>query len=197
MIKSWKELSIGKYRDISRLKEDEDWQWNVLAILNDTTYEDIVSRPLEETMELSRDMRRWIEFKPIIKPTKKQYVINGHRYDFRGYPKDITTSMYIDFYNVGRKIPEDFVDMLSIFMIPEGKKYNTDYDIDEVKKDLEEFNVEDAMSVCDFFSSLFQVLYRRALKQAQKALKTARKEGIATEEAEKALKGYLRSNGSK
>ena len=85
--------------------------------------------------------------------------------------------------------------MLSIFLVPEGKKYNTDYDIDEVKKDLEEFNVEDAMSVCDFFTSLFQVLYRRALKQAQKALKKARKEGIATTEAEKAIKGLLRTNG--
>lgn len=197
MIKSWKELSVRKYKAISSLKEDEDWQWNALAILNDTTYDDIVSRPLEETMELSRDMRRWINDKPIIHPAKKHYVINGHKYDFRGYPKDITTSMYIDFYNVGRNIPEDLIDMLSIFMIPEGKKYNTDYDIDEVKKDLEEFNVEDAMSVCDFFSSLFQVLLRRALKQAQKALKTARKEGIATEEAEKALNEYLRTNGSK
>lgn len=197
MIKSWKELSIRKYKAISSLKEDEDWQWNALAILNDTTYDDIVSRPLEDTMSLSRDMHRWIDDKPIIHPAKKQYVINGHKYDFRGYPKDITTSMYIDFYNVGRNIPQDLIDMLSIFMIPEGKKYNTDYDIDEVKKDLEEFNVEDAMSVCDFFSSLFQVLYRRALKQAQKALKTARKEGIATEEAEKALNEYLRSNGSK
>lgn len=197
MIKSWKELPLGKYRQISGLKEDEDWQWNVLAILNDTTYEDIVNRPLEETMLLSRDMRRWIGDKWIIHPVKKHYVVNGHKYDFRGYPKDITTAMYVDFHNVGRNIPEDMIDMLSIFMVPEGKRYNDGYDLEEVKKDMEEFNVEDAMSVCDFFSSLFQVLYRRAVKQAQKALKKAKKDGIATEEAEKALKGLLRSSGSK
>lgn len=197
MIKSWKELSVRKYKEISSLKEDEDWQWNALAILNDTTYEDIVNRPLEETMLLSRDMRRWISDKWIIHPVKKHYVVNGRKYDFRGYPKDITTAMYVDFQNVGRNIPEDMVNMLSIFMVPEGKRYNDGYDLEDVKKDMEEFNVEDAMSVCDFFSSLFQVLYRRAVKQAQKALKKAKKDGIATEEAEKALKGLLRSNGSK
>ena len=195
MIKSWKELTIKKYKEISHLEENEDWQWKALAILNDTTYEDIVSRPLEEVMALSRDMHRWINDKPIVRPIKRQYVINGKKYDFRGYPKDITTAAYIDFYNTGRNIPDNLADMLSIFLVPEGKKYNTDYDIDEVKKDLEEFNVEDAMSVCDFFTSLFQVLYRRALKQAQKALKKARKEGIATTEAEKAIKGLLRTNG--
>ena len=197
MIKSWKELPLGKYKQISKVKEDEDWQWNVLAILNDTTYEDILSRPLEETMALSRDLHRWINDKPVIKPVRKHYEINGHKYDFRGYPRDISTSMYIDFYNTGRKVPDDMADMLSVFMIPEGKKYNVDYDLDEVKKDMEQFNVEDAMSVCDFFSSLFQVLFRRALKQARKALKQARKDGIPTEEAEKAIKGYLRTNGLK
>lgn len=197
MINSWKELPLGKYRQISGLKEDEDWQWNVLAILNDTTYEDIVSRPLEETMRLSRELHRWIDDKVIIHPVRKQYVINGKKYDFRGYPNDITTSMYIDFHNTGRKVPEDMPDMLSIFMVPEGHKYNDGYDMDEVKKDMSELNVEDAMSVCDFFSSLFQVLFCRALKQARKALKKARKDGVETTEAEKAINAYLRSNGSK
>lgn len=197
MIKSWKELPIRKYKEICRVEQDEDWQWNVLAILDNTTYEDIVSRPLEETTLLSRDMHRWINDKPIVHPTKKHYVINGRKYDFRGFPKDIITSMYIDFYNTGRKIPENLTDILAIFMVPEGKKYNTGYDMDEVKKDMEEFNMEDAMSVCDFFSSLFQVLCRRAVKQAQKALKRAKKDGVATTEAERALKEYLRSNGLK
>lgn len=195
---AWKDVSIAQYKKIAALETNEDWQWNALAILNGTTYEDILNRPLNETMALSRDFNKWALNSPIIHPVKKKYEINGKTYEFMGYPDKISTAVYIDFYNTGREIPKDITDMLSLVLIPEGHKYNDGYDMDEVKDDIENhFNIEDALSVCDFFTSLSQVLLRQALRQAKKMLKKARKEGIPTQGAEKLLKEYQATVGLK
>lgn len=195
---AWKDVSIAQYKKIAALKADEDWHWNALAILNGTTYEDIVSRPLNETMKLSREFNRWAIDAPIIHPVKKKYEINGKKYEFTGYPDKISTAVYIDFYNGERKVPENLTDMLALVLIPEGHKYNDGYDLEEVKKEIDEyFNIEDALSVCDFFTSLSQVLLRRAMRQSKRLLKKAKKDGVQTEEAEKQLKEYRRIVGLK
>lgn len=196
---AWKDVNIFKYKKIFELEQDEDWQWNALAILLGTTYEDIITRPIDETMRLSREFLSWSTDKPVLRPVRRQYAIGGRTYDFKGYPKDITTAQYIDFYNCGREVPADLVDMLSVFLVPEGHRYNEGYDMDEIKKEIDEnFNIEDALSVCDFFTSLFQVLLRRVTRKARRALKQAQKEGVAPTEVTKALallKGYRRSVG--
>lgn len=199
MVKGWNELSIEKYRKINALPEDEDWQWNVLAILNDTTVEDILSRPLNDAMELSRDLHRWIQDKPIIHPAKRTYTLNGKKYRFQGDMDKITTAQYIDFYNCEREIPEHLAEQIAIFFIPEDAKgYNEGYDLSDVVNDIEKYlDVEEAYSVCDFFISQFQVLQARVLRKARKALKQARKEGIQTEAAERFLNEYRRSVGLK
>lgn len=193
---AWKDVSIGQYKRIAALKQDEDWQWNALAILNGTTYDDIVSRPLNETMALSRDFNRWGSDAPIIRPVKRRYEINGKRYEFTGYPDKVSTAQYIDFYGSERRVPEDLTEILSFVLVPEGHQYNDGYDMEEVRSDIEGyFNVEDALSVCDFFTSLSQVLLRRALRQARRMLRKARRQGIPTEKAEEALREYRRSVG--
>lgn len=201
MIKSWKELPIGKYREISELDADEDWQWKVLAILNDTTLEDIITRPINETMALSRDLNKWIYDAPIIHPVQKTYNLDGRKFNFKGFPNDICTAQYIDFYNADKEIPKNIADVMAIFMVPEGHKYNDGYDFDEVKEWLlNHFSTEDALSVCDFFLVLFQRLQARLLKKAKRALKQAKKQGIEVEKTEIAiqmLQEYQRTNGLK
>lgn len=199
MVKGWDELTIEKYRKIAELKNDSDWQWNVLAILNDTTVQDILSRPLNETTELSRDLHRWIQDKPILRPTKKHYTINGKKYRFQGDMDKLTTAQYIDFYNCPRGIPEHLPEQLAIFLIPEDAKgYNEGYDLNEVRDEIDRFlDVEEAYSICDFFISQFQVLQGRILRKARRALKQARKEKIVTEEEKQFIEGYLRSVGLK
>lgn len=193
---AWKDISIAKYKKIAALKADEDWQWNALAVVNDTTYEDIVSRPLNETMALSREFNKWVLNAPIIRPVMKKYEINGKTYEFTGYPDRISTAQYIDFYGAEREIPKNITDLLVLVLIPEGHKYNDGYDLDEAREDIENhFNIEDALSVCDFFQSLSQLLLRRALRQARRMLRKAKRDGIPTQEAEELLKKYRRTVG--
>ena len=42
--------------------------------------------------------------------------------------------------------------MLSIFLIPQGHKYNDGYDMDEVMDDLLCLSIPDALGVCNFFT---------------------------------------------
>lgn len=194
---AWKDISIRQYREISKLEKNDDWQWNALAIVNNTTYEDIINRPINETMALSREFNQWALDAPIVHPVKRKYVINGHKYDFKGYPENLSTAAYIDFYNMDKTVPDNLAGHLSLVLIPEGHRYNEGYDINEVREEIDNYlDVEEAYSICDFFTSLFQLLQVRAIRKAKKALKQAKKEGIAPEEVAKAEK-YLRTVGLK
>lgn len=199
MVKSWNEVTISQYRQIVKIKENDDWVWNFLAILENTTYEDIVTRPLKEITEMSSEVLKWAK-KPVKRHlVKTEYDINGTKYVLRANPQEITVSQYIDFVNADKQIPDNLPMLLSVFLVPEGKKYNEGYSIEDVASDLEgNMNIEDAMSVCDFFTALYQLLSGRILRRAKKALILAKKEGIAPKETEiliKEIERYRRLSG--
>lgn len=191
MVKGWNEVSIAQYKKILAIKEDEDWVWNFLAIVEKTTYEDIVTRPLKETAALSSEALKWAKNPPKRHLVKTKYEINGKKYDLKASPNDITTAQYIDFYNAPKDIPDRLEEMLAIFLVPEGKNYNEGYDLEQVKMDINfHLSIEDALSVCDFFTALHQVLVRRAIRRAKRALRKARRDGVQTDQAENLLKRF-------
>lgn len=201
MVKGWNEVTIGKYKRICALKEDDDWVWNFLAILDNTTYQDIVTRPINETMALNSEVMKWAKNPPKRHIIRYTYTIDGETYNLRAYPDEITTAQYIDFCNAEKNVPDNLAELLSIFLIPEGHKYNEGYSSADVAKVLEEnLNIEDALTMADFFTTLFQLLSGRILRRAKKALKQAKKEGIAPEKTEMAIKlleRYRRISGLK
>lgn len=198
MVKGWNELTIKQYKQILRLPKDDDWIWGFLAIAENTTKEDIITRPFSESVELSNQANRFLDKRPSTSTLKWNYKVNGKKYRLSANPNEITTAQYIDFMNAdktvekGMKIPTNLSGLIAIFLIPEDAKgYNEGYDVDEVAKEFEEhMGIEDALAVCNFFSVLFRYYLRRAVRKARKALKQIKKEGSPElkEEAEKTEK---------
>lgn len=73
-----------------------------------------------------------------------EYTINGNTYVIDKKIENVSYSQFVDFQNYyGRKNME--AEILSVFMIPKGKKYGQDYDIDKVINE-----IMDNVSIADY-----------------------------------------------
>lgn len=196
MVKKWNEITISQYKKIVGIPKDDDWVWNFIAVVENTSIEDILNRPIAETVRLSYEANRFLDKSPNTTRLKWDYEINGNRYHLSASPNDITTAMYIDFTNAPKNIPDNLSALIAIFLHPEGKNYNEGYDIKKVEMELEKhMGIEDALSVCHFFSVLFQYYLRIALRKAKRALRQIKRKGnqelkAEVEKAEKMVETY-------
>lgn len=159
MVSSWNEVSVGMFSEIRAAYNDinmseEDRAIGLVALL---TGED----PL--TMELS-DFRQILmnlsfvneEVKPA--EVKKVYILNGKNYTLQKAINHVSTAQYIDFNNYIKEgeIDEKYADIISVFLIPEGMKYNDGYDIEEVKADINKhMSITDALGIFSYFFHFF------------------------------------------
>ena len=190
MIESWKELPLGTYRKITEISpEDEEGNLKVLAILDGKTYAEILNAPLTEVKEKIKKID-FLTKKPKKHLIKLKYKLGENTYRFDCSPKSIQTNQFIDFNAVDKS---DLTSQLAIWLVPEGKRYSEGYDIDDVKMDIDNYlSVEEALSICDFFTTLLQHYLRRTLRMAKKALKKAARDGVDTTEAMEMVRKYSR-----
>lgn len=194
---SWDNVTISMYRRILALPKDEDYAFNVVAVFENTELQDIMNAPITETLKCTAALSEFISKKPKAKAVKTHYNLNSRKYNVSLNPADINTAQYFDFINTEKKIPENLAQILAIFMIPDGKEYNTGYDIESAVYDIDNFmGIEEALGVCDFFTMLFQAYSRRVIRKAKKALKQAAKAGVPMDkiqEAQDKLKTYCQA----
>lgn len=158
MIKSYNELTVGKYVEIRELlkeeMEDIDLQVAIISILSDKPVEEIVNLPMTEYSKYAADSNFLIN-KPNFKPQcPNSIVLNGKKYNVISKVEKLTAGQYIDFNNYMKaKDPESkLAEVLSIFIIPEGKKYNEGYDIEDVQNAIREYMpVSIAIGISFFF----------------------------------------------
>lgn len=191
MIESWKDLPLGTYKKITAIDpQDEEGNLKVLALLEGKTYNEILNAPLAEVKEKIQKLA-FLTVKPKKHLVKLKYKLGNTTYLFDCTASKITTAQFIDFSQTSK---EDLTGALSIFLIPEGHRYNEGYELEDTKLDIERYlSVEEALSICDFFTTLSEAYLRRTLRKARKALKQAKKQGLPTKEAEKIVAEHLKS----
>lgn len=159
-ITSYKELPIGKYMDIVKVcqtlgMEELDRQVAILAILYDTTADDLLNLPILEYQELARDADFLTRETPEGNPRNigKKYVLNGWELIPTLDITKMTTAQYVDFQTYTKMSERSMiVEILSCLLIPEGKVYNSDYDIVELQQVLKNnLSVVDANNMLAFF----------------------------------------------
>lgn len=184
-------MPLGVYKKITAVDpEDEEGNLKIVALLEGVPYNDILNTPLTEVKEKVKKLE-FLTNKPKKHLIKLKYKLGKATYVFDCTAKSITTAQFIDFGQVDRN---DLTGALAIFLIPEGKKYNEGYDLEDAKFDIDRYlSVEEALSICDFFTTLSELYLKRTLRKAKKALKQAKRDGIPTEEAEKIVTEYLKA----
>lgn len=174
MIDSYEKLTVGKYLEIKEILEDNanelDKNVRMIAVLGDFDEEDVLEFPLPV-------FNRYIQATGFLLETPRKrnvsttYVLGGQKLDVQLNVEGMTTAQFID-YQTFIKDDNKIVELLSVFLIPKGKKYNKEYDIIEVQKLIRDnLNILDALGMSAFFLTWFQALSKVTVTSLIKKMK--------------------------
>ena len=159
MINNYEALDLGRYMKIDRIlhtpAEEIDKQVQIVAILADMSEDEVLHLPLADYSAMAVQAAflgaqcepAEMDGKPVaaggmlLVPTK----------DFT----KITTAQYVDFQTFVKDFPSTLPELLSCFLVPEGKEYNTGYDVAEVKEAVRCITLPQAIGLTAFFFKRF------------------------------------------
>lgn len=182
MITSYKDLPLGKWEEIYKLRDEEDnelTQIKLLSILSDMTENEILDLPLNEFKSLN-NLSAFLLEPPQKKQVETEYLLGENIYEVISNPNDLIVSQFIDYQTFVKDVDKYLVELIGVFLIPKGKKYNTDYDIRDAHDDIRKYlYIEDAVSLSSFFLLLSQswlkTMETYLIKKMRKMMKQQKK----------------------
>lgn len=175
IIDSWDKMPVGFLKDMHRITSDEslsedDKSLQAAAVLARLPYDTLLNLPLDEAQALVARTAFLYE-KPEKKKIRKTYNLNGRVYVPLMSMEDMTTAQFIDFNSLINDIDERLPEILSIFLVPKGHKYNDGYDKNTVIKDISErLMVTEALGMASFFINGYKAYAIRTLLYSEAAL---------------------------
>lgn len=156
--KTYKDINLKDYKKIVEINNREldsnlEKDIAVLSVLLGVEESEVYNLSIVELRSLIEQIN-WV-YKYDFKPTGKlanKIKIDGEEYTVNPDINSFTVSQYMDFQNFWDKRNERMGNLLAVFIIPKGKKYNEGYDVIELADRLEEiFTLDDWNNVCFFF----------------------------------------------
>lgn len=144
--KSWDNIPIKVYNRISQIiKETEEKTEEsiipILSILYNVPEQEISSLKIMEVQKLIKETN-WINKFSFDKEKKiEKLTINGVKCRVKYNLSDFTYQQYLDYNEYFSKIEEDpsyLANVLATFILPENKKYNDGYDLQQLTDDIED-----------------------------------------------------------
>lgn len=195
-------MPLGKYIEIKNILLDgtawTEQQPRLIAIINDMTEDEVLNLKLHKYQELTSTLD-FLKTPPVPSKCPRKIVLNNKSYYVERDSHDLSAAQFLDYQNY-MSLGDDsvFPNVLSIFIIPEGKNYG-EYDVMEVIEDIENYlTVDVALGIFGFFHKAFLKYIRRTLLCSETLMVMMRKKE-QTEEMKKALQtaeaqiAYLRS----
>lgn len=139
----WDNITIEKYYNIKDILDDEtddDITKNVklVAVITDKDEDEVWSMDMAEAGEYISRLQFLNKFELPKNPNMKIKLPNYDLVVIKDLTK-INVAQYVDFQNfVKMPMKEGMEKILSIFLIPDGCKYNEGYDIIDVQKEIRE-----------------------------------------------------------
>lgn len=189
MIDNYNDVTIEKYLEIKAVidggYDETETQIKLVSVLSDLSEDEVVNLNLVEYKKLNQKLEFLTEM-PQQKIVATKYKLGGYEFETMLNIQDMTVSQYIDYQTFVKDTDKYLVELLSIFLIPKGKKYNEGYDILEVHKVIREnLSIVDAMSMSGFFLLLYQSLTKSTLTYLIKKLKRMKRKMKNPEEIQR------------
>lgn len=182
----WDRLTLKQYNAVLSVDpESEDAGLAMAAAANGMTLKEAYDLPINETHDMAEAFS-FARKAPKVRRMKDAFTLNGREYVPVCEPSKITTAQYIDYDQLPDK--RDLIEVLGCVMVPPGHIYNDGYPLDQAKLDMQELSVEEAVSVCDFFTRGLGLYGLVATRTAMKALKQAKRDGMDVREQERTLR---------
>ena len=157
MKKNWNEITLNDYKRIVEISEREfdselEKQIGYLSVIMDVDEDELWNK---EVLELGKllDNIKWLEKDFTFNKTPfKSLKINGEKYDVKVDITKFSVAQYADFqiYWEKRNNPDYMGKLMTLFIIPSGKKYNDGYDVLQLAD-----VIENNLSICDYNSICF------------------------------------------
>lgn len=158
------ELPIYKFIEFNNIVNDDSLdnilkEISALAIFCDVPEDNIYKLTQQEAAKYIAIMHENIEkYNKLSKNNKyskhpKKLNLNDNAYNIDYNVNKLNMAQYVDFQMIIANAEDhlnNIVDLLSIFIIPKGKKYGEDYNMDAVKDDIQTLQMETALGITFF-----------------------------------------------
>lgn len=179
---TWEELTFNEVLQIQQIISadinDTYKASNILAVLAGVGVDVIEDLPIHKFSSLLPNIE-FLHNDPPKCNHQDTYDINGHKYCLSANITDITTAQYIDYQSYMKEENPDLCKITSVFLIPDGHKYNDGYDIEQVWKDVGDMLYIDVMALAFFLRkqyALYTMITTDFLSEAMKRKKVSKKE---------------------
>ena len=189
---NWTDVSLKQYNDIKQIFLEPDYseEDRIILLINILFGVDALKI---KTTELNGyvNQLKFLSTNPPKMKLKEKYKLGENWYILKRNLKDFTVAQWIDFQNFLKNgsDTDNFANLLSVFFLPEGQTEYGEYDIEQVRQDINNhLSIADASSLAAFFLTYQKILLIRSLLfTRKKVLKTS-----ITKEQKKELKRQFR-----
>lgn len=164
--KSWRDISINEYYEIKDIIDDStlkdyEKEVSILSLLTNKSEDEIWNMNVNNFKKLKSE-NIWIyNFNFDKGKSFKKIEIKGNKYNIDININNMTVAQYVDFqtYWLQRDNMKNIIgNLLAIFIIPKGKKYNEGYDINQVVNDImNNIDIMTAEEILFFFLSSYLI----------------------------------------
>ena len=155
LTKNWKDISLKQWKELDRISnteyDDEILQTAdiISALFNIDNALDLTPTEFHKCIDALSFLKEPI---PEVKLCNV-YTINNTKYNFKGNIFECNMGQLMDVRNFTTKEQIDYAEVLSVFLIPDGHKYNDGYDMDKTMADIDELPITDVLKLYNFFSA--------------------------------------------
>ena len=146
----WSDITIAEYERIVYIincTDDEiERLTGVISVLSGVDEDEIADMPIAEIARIGQKLDFLNSFDFNKNATYQSLVIDGETLVLA--VKDMSVAQYVDFQATWSAETKDLARIISICYVPKGKKYNQDYDIEElIKKIRNNVSIDKANSI--------------------------------------------------
>ena len=174
---NWTEISLRQYNNIKEIFLNPDFseEDRIILLINICFGVDTLKLKTSELNKYIEQMKFLNSAPPKMK-IRDKYKLGENWYILRRNLKDFTVAQWIDFQNFLKNgsDTDNFPNLLSVFFFPEGQNEYGEYDVEQVRQDINNYlSIADANSIASFFLTYQKTLSIVFLKSTKrKILKT-------------------------
>lgn len=180
MVDSWDDMSINQFIILNQtIQADipETYKTvNIISILTGLSVEEVERIPITVFAKLKNQLDFLNTEIPKVKH-KDKYNLNGRIYTLNADISSITTAQYIDYQTYIKE--NNPIQMMSLWLIPEGHQYNDGYSMEQVLLDIQDMCFLDVQSIAFFLQLQFAtyiLIMRDYFKKEMKKSKMDKKD---------------------
>lgn len=158
--KTWNDITLEQWYKINDILEVQD-EWTIYNLIDYIYDVDSTELPLHEISKYSIDFLQT----PIenVECNVKKLVFNDREYEGFFDLTRITAAQFVDYQNYMKEDKIKYEKLLSVFIIPKGKKYNSGYSLSLVQEDILKMPITLVHKISFFFQKQFQVCAKISL----------------------------------